>query len=137
MGDRAVFGFRDRADDDATVWLYSHWGGTNQNHTLAEALLHAAPRWSDPSYATRIAISRIVGTDWGQEYNFGLYATAKHGEAHGGEYRYMNLVLWSERRVLLVDVDDDSKVLAEVGFDDFLRDPDGTAASLEQQFRYA
>jgi hypothetical protein len=136
VGDRAVFGFRDRENDDATVWLYSHWGGDSQNTTLAEALLHAGPRWNDPSYATRIAISRIIGTDWNNEVNFGLYATARHGESHGGEYRYINLVLWGERRVALVDVDDDSKVLAEVEFDDFIRDPEGAAASLEQQYRY-
>lgn len=137
MGDRAVFGFRDREHDDATVWLYSHWGGEGQNEALAEALLHAAPRWNDPSYATRIAVSRIVGTDWSQEYNFGLYATAQHGESHGGEYRYCLLVLWGERRVVLVDVDDDSRTLASRTFDEFIATPTEAASSLEQQFRYA
>ena len=40
---------------------------------LAEAVAKAQPRWSDPSYATRIAISHLIGDAWTFETGFGLH----------------------------------------------------------------
>jgi hypothetical protein len=62
MGDRANFGFRDSKED--VVFLYGHWAGYKMLDTLARAVDKARPRWNDETYATRIAISQIVGTDW-------------------------------------------------------------------------
>ena len=39
---------------------------------LAEAVAKAQPRWSDPSYATRIAISNMIGDGWTFETGWGL-----------------------------------------------------------------
>jgi hypothetical protein len=57
MGDRANFGFR---SGEHTIFLYGHWAGEGMMDTLAQAVNAARPRWNDPAYATRIAITHIV-----------------------------------------------------------------------------
>jgi hypothetical protein len=57
------------------VVLYSHWGETTWEADLASALSVAEPRWDDPSYATRIVISNLIGEQWKSETGFGIYAT--------------------------------------------------------------
>jgi len=39
---------------------------------LADAIIAANPRWHDQSYATRIAISTMIGDEWDQEYGWGI-----------------------------------------------------------------
>ena len=70
MGDRANFGFKQ--SDGNTIFLYGHWAGYNMLANLASAVLAAQPRWNDESYATRIAISNLIGEDWAQETGWGL-----------------------------------------------------------------
>ena len=40
---------------------------------LADAVIAARPRWNDSSYATRIAISNLIGDQWNMETGWGLY----------------------------------------------------------------
>lgn len=70
MGDRANFVFVQ--DSGETIVLYGHWAGYNMLENLAEAVVAAQPRWSDDSYATRIAISHMVGESWADETGWGL-----------------------------------------------------------------
>jgi hypothetical protein len=70
MGDRANFGFRDRKGD--TVYLYGHWAGHRMLENLANAVEHARPRWTDESYATRIAISQLINDEWPSETGWGI-----------------------------------------------------------------
>jgi hypothetical protein len=70
MGDRANFVFVQPGGD--TIVLYGHWAGYNMLANLAEAVAKAQPRWNDPSYATRIAISQMIGDGWGFETGWGL-----------------------------------------------------------------
>jgi len=70
VGDRANFVFVQPGGD--TIVLYGHWAGHNMLANLAEAVAKAQPRWSDPSYATRIAISQMIGDSWGFETGWGL-----------------------------------------------------------------
>jgi hypothetical protein len=70
MGDRANFVFVQPSGE--TIVLYSHWGGHQMLANLAEAVAKAQPRWSDPSYATRIAISQMIGDGWAFETGWGL-----------------------------------------------------------------
>lgn len=70
MGDRANFGFRQYNGE--TIVLYGHWAGHDMLAKLAVAVEAARPRWSDESYATRIAISRLVGNEWYAETGWGL-----------------------------------------------------------------
>ena len=70
MGDRANFGFVQ--PNGNTIVLYGHWAGNQMLANLAEAVFKARGRWSDPSYATRIAISQMIGDGWGFETGWGL-----------------------------------------------------------------
>ena len=70
MGDRANFGFVQ--GNGNTIVLYGHWAGHNMLAQLAEAVFKARPRWSDPSYATRITISHMIGEGWAMETGWGL-----------------------------------------------------------------
>lgn len=70
MGDRANFGFRDSKED--IVFLYGHWAGHRMLENLANAVEAARPRWNDETYATRIAISRLVGDEWTSETGWGI-----------------------------------------------------------------
>lgn len=71
MGDRANFGFVQ--PNGETIVLYGHWAGSNMLGKLADAVIKARPRWNDPSYATRIAISQLIGDDWSAETGWGLH----------------------------------------------------------------
>ena len=73
MGDRVNFVFKDGLDKPVLV-LYSHWGRTDRHVTLAAAINHAEPRWSDPSYCARMIISHLLSDDLMSETGFGLYA---------------------------------------------------------------
>lgn len=70
MGDRANFAFVQ--PNGESIILYGHWAGYNMLHNLAEAVIKAQSRWSDPSYATRIAISHMIGEGWAMETGWGL-----------------------------------------------------------------
>lgn len=70
MGDRANFVFVQ--NNGETIVLYGHWAGYNMLHNLADAVAAAQPRWSDDSYATRIAISHMIGSAWADETGWGL-----------------------------------------------------------------
>ena len=71
MGDRANFVFVQ--DNGETIVLYGHWAGYNMLENLAEAVAKAQPRWSDSAYATRIAVSQMIGDAWNSETGWGLY----------------------------------------------------------------
>ena len=71
MGDRANFGFVQPSGN--TIVLYGHWAGYNMLQRLAESVVKAQGRWSDPSYATRIAISNMIGEGWAMETGWGLH----------------------------------------------------------------
>lgn len=72
IGDRANFGFT--TDGETVIYLYAHWGGEGMLKNLANALdrVKNAHRLDDPAYATRIAISEIIGENWGGDLGFGI-----------------------------------------------------------------
>lgn len=70
MGDRANFGFVQ--PNGETIVLYGHWAGYQMLGKLADAVIAARPRWNDSSYATRIAISHLIGDQWNMETGWGL-----------------------------------------------------------------
>ena len=70
MGDRANFVFVQ--PNGETIVLYGHWAGHNMLAKLADAVIAARPRWNDNSYATRIAISQLIGDQWSMETGWGL-----------------------------------------------------------------
>jgi hypothetical protein len=86
MGDRANFGFRQ--SNGETIVLYGHWAGHDMLSNLAEAVEAARPRWTDESYATRIAISHLIGDQWQAETGWGLS---------------VNTILDNEHKIPLID----------------------------------
>ena len=116
MGDRFVVGFRD-TEETPTVWLYSHWGGSDRVELIADAIGKARPRWNDPGYATRIAISRIVGDSWNEELGFGI--TAGGRDFYQPDYDDVHVVTWSDRTVVVQTLDG-KRDLVNFGFEVFL-----------------
>jgi hypothetical protein len=78
MGARINYIFKDVeaavGEPSAHVVLYSHWGETEWQRDLAQALLHAKPRWSDASYFTRMMISYLMQDSIFSATGFGIYA---------------------------------------------------------------
>lgn len=83
MGDRIVYTIKQ--DDKLSLNLYSHWGGYDRFISLASALQAAQPRWNDSSYAARIIVSQLIGTNWNEETGFGLWASDEDG-MYGGDH---------------------------------------------------
>lgn len=120
MGDRIVFGFKQSRSDTTPVFLYSHWGGSGLQRDLVNAIKTAEPRWNDAPYATRIAISQIVGDQWGQELGFGI--SAGYGSYGYPDYSLIPIICWEERIVEIVHTDEPTKVAYTQRFEDVLSD---------------
>ena len=114
MGDRANFGFR-QADGD-TIFLYGHWAGYGMMARLAQAIEVARPRWRDESYATRIAISNLIGEEWSQEYSWGISTYI------GDNEHSIPVVEWCTERVILYSRDglENNDIKFVMDFDSFL-----------------
>lgn len=75
MGDRANVKV---VDGDSTVFLYTHWSGTELPGILKTALARKV-RWDDGAYLTRIIFQEMVGDDTG-ESGYGISSTVGDGE---------------------------------------------------------
>lgn len=117
MGDRYNVAFK-ATKEDTPIWLYAHWGGTGRYTMIAEAIEEARSRWHDPSYATRVAISSIIGNDWSSTTGFGLNAGERPSTM--GDYPECAIVIWDKRLVEVVDEGDPSTSHWSLTFDEFL-----------------
>jgi hypothetical protein len=98
MGDRANFGFRDSKED--IIFLYGHWAGHRMLENLADAVQAAEPRWNDESYATRIAISRLIGDEWTSETGWGISVNALADNEHK-----VPIIDWKNKTFTLMEED--------------------------------
>ena len=98
MGDRANFGFKQ--SDGNTIFLYGHWAGHNMLANLAEAVSAAEPRWTDESYATRIATSHLVGEDYKATTGWGLSINRLLDNEHK-----VPIINWGEQTFTLFEED--------------------------------
>lgn len=99
MGDRNVVGIIQPGAD--TLYLYSHWGGEDQEATLAGALVASMARWDDVAYATRILVSHYVAEEWRNETGYGLSV----GWYAQPDYDYIYDVNWTTEMVRKLDLD--------------------------------
>jgi hypothetical protein len=99
MGDRANFGFVQ--PNGETIVLYGHWAGHQMLGKLADAVITARPRWQDPSYATRITISQLIGDQWNMETGWGLHVN----EISDNEHK-VAIIDWSQQTFSLHEEDD-------------------------------
>ena len=116
MGDRAVIGFKAHAEA-VPVFLYSHWSGGSRYSDAQKAIEAARSRWDDSAYATRIAISQIVGDDWAGELGFGI--SAGHNSFCQPDYDEVILITWGSQTVNLVSAVDSEDVVATLSFESF------------------
>ena len=114
MGDRAVVGFAPSADAP-TIYLYSHWGGSTQINDVQNALSASNSRWHDADYATRIAISALVGDDWDSETGYGLSV----GAYTYPDYPYVLKIVWGEQSVYVLNADTQAEQ-GRISFSEFL-----------------
>lgn len=112
MGDRAVIKFKETSSSPA-ISLYMHWGGSTQHEKLAAALEAARPRWNDHSYATRICISQIIGSEWRDVLGYGI---GVDDSVSMGDYNYVPVVIWDEE---LVRIESGYKSVS-LTFDDYI-----------------
>ena len=113
MGDRANFGFKDSKGD--TLYLYGHWAGHNMLANLASAVSAAEPRWQDESYATRIAISNLIGDEWAQETGWGLSINGILDNEHK-----VPVINWTDKTFTLME-EDLSTVVFSLSLADFVQ----------------
>ena len=98
MGDRANFGFRDSKEN--ITFLYGHWAGHQMLSNLADAVAAAEPRWHDEAYATRIAISRLIGEEWTSETGWGIYINQLGDNEHK-----VPIIDWKNKTFTLMEED--------------------------------
>jgi hypothetical protein len=98
MGDRANFGFRDSKEN--IVFLYGHWAGHNMLQNLADAVQIAHPRWTDEAYATRIAISQMIGDEWTSETGWGISVNQLADNEHK-----VPIIDWKNKTFTLMEED--------------------------------
>jgi hypothetical protein len=98
MGDRANFGFKDRKGD--IVFLYGHWAGHRMLENLADAVSAAESRWDDETYATRIAISHLVGDEWKSTTGWGISVNQLADNEHK-----VPIINWSDKTFTLMEED--------------------------------
>jgi hypothetical protein len=95
MGDRSNFVFEE--NNGNRIFLYGHNAGYGMMARLAAAIEAARPRWNDESYATRIAMSNIVGDNWKSEYSWGISTYLTDNE------HSIPVVNWTKGTVTLYD----------------------------------
>jgi hypothetical protein len=105
MGDRANFGFKDRKGD--TVFLYGHWAGHRMLENLADAVSAAESRWDDETYATRIAISHLVGDEWKSTTGWGISVNQLADNEHK-----VPIINWAAKTFTLMEEDLQTEVFS-------------------------
>lgn len=104
MGDRA--NVQVKSASTGSVFLYTHWGGTELSQTVRRALARQQ-RWNDAQYLARIIFDTMTEGDHGAETGFGISAKLIDGDA----------------KVLVVDCDAQTVTLHngwERTFDDYI-----------------
>lgn len=69
MGDRAMAEIKTQ---DGSIYVYTHWGGSDLPDTAKYAVSKAKPRWDDESYATHIIIDQLTREGRDSETGFGI-----------------------------------------------------------------
>ena len=78
MGDRANVEIK---DGDSSVFLYTHWNGTELPETVRAALKRGKSRWDDPQYLARIVFCEMIkNASLTSETGFGISARVHDGE---------------------------------------------------------
>lgn len=115
MGDRAVVGFK-ATPESPTIYLYSHWAGSELDDLIAEALVKAQNRWTHDAYATRIVISQLIADDWKSETGWGISVD----EFAYPDYPVIKVIEWSEGIISTRPTDHPETVIHSDTLSDFI-----------------
>jgi hypothetical protein len=77
MGDRANVRV---TQDGESIYLYTHWNGTNLPYILADALDRARDRWSNGSYLARNIFSQMIQHHVLETTGYGIWPTVGDGD---------------------------------------------------------
>lgn len=72
MGDRANIAVQFDGKQNKRVWLYTHWGGSDLDQTLAAALDRGRGRWNDDQYLARIIFCEMIQGSVLDETGYGI-----------------------------------------------------------------
>ena len=128
MGNRRVIGFRENTDVTDTLYLYMHWGNDDVMKSVREIIKHSENRWSDASYANRMAIGYVLSEDAMGEFNFGISVN----EFIAPDNDTVPIIVWRATKVIITKapyhesfseyLDDENidQIIAEYTFDQVL-----------------
>ena len=82
MGDRANIVIRsdDATSEHNTLYLYTHWSGSELPKILAAALKRGKSRWDDEPYLNRIIFSEMIKDNPMGETGFGITPYVTDGD---------------------------------------------------------
>ena len=66
-------------DKQSTIYLYSHWDGSDLGNIVKAAMKRGTGRWDDPEYLTRIIFSEMIQNEIMGETGYGI-GTEEHGD---------------------------------------------------------
>jgi len=113
MGDRANIVVHETVENkDATVFLYTHWGGYKIKETLQKALARKQ-RWDDPAYLTRIIFCEMVKKDVDGETGYGISTTMCDNEH--------NLLHVHPAQKIVKEVTEDGKMVKSWTFEQYIK----------------
>lgn len=96
MGDRANVNVKEQFGNDvSSVFLYTHWSGSDLPGILQNALKRGRERWDDGQYLARIIFQEMLGGNTTGLTGYGISSIVGDGDT----------------RVLLVDVDKQAVVI--------------------------
>ena len=78
MGDRANVKFVN--GNDAPMFFYTHWSGTDLPTIVAKALKRGKDRWDDGSYLARIIFSESIQDDVLELTGYGISTSVGDGD---------------------------------------------------------
>ena len=82
MGDRAMAEIK---TEGGSLFVYTHWGGSNLPEQAKEAVRKAEPRWGDLPYATRIIVDQLTKDGRDSKTDFGLMLTPKAEDEYNND----------------------------------------------------
>lgn len=79
MGDRAMANIK---TSHGSIYVYTHWRGSELPQIAKSAILAAKPRWGDESYATHIIIDQLTKDSRDSETGVGIMLVPDHEDAY-------------------------------------------------------
>ena len=102
--------------DDTGVYLYTHWGASDLEAAVREAI-GKKQRWDQPEYLARIIFDCMVERSGGEETGFGV------GRKDASDAWLLVKIQCFARRVVVIDRAPGSVTKTEYTFDEFINLP--------------